>query len=148
MTRVPAPGANGDVDFPLFLRQAGKLGGIAPGNAQVVPGDVLKQERLNQAIAGQDLVYANLAGDDIDRQAKNIVEAMNAAGIPRLLFVASLGIYDEVPGRFGRWNRRQIGPYLRFQTAQVSPEARCRELMRSHQTPLSVIRRRPGRGVL
>jgi hypothetical protein len=25
---------------------------------------------------------------------------------------ASLGIDDEVPGKFGAWNRRNIGPYL------------------------------------
>ena len=30
----------------------------------------------------------------------------------RLLFVASLGIYDEVPGKFGEWNRHEIGAYL------------------------------------
>jgi NAD(P)H-binding len=34
---------------------------------------------------------------------------MKAAGSKRLIFVTSLGIYDEVPGRFGEWNRRQIG---------------------------------------
>lgn len=52
------------------------------------------------------IVYANLTGDDIDLQAKNIVQSMNAAGVERLIFVASLGIYDEVPGKFGAWNRR------------------------------------------
>jgi uncharacterized protein YbjT (DUF2867 family) len=57
-------------------------------------------------------------GDDIDLQAKNIVQSMNAAGVERLIFVASLGIYDEVPGKFGAWNRRQIGAYLPpFRTA-------------------------------
>lgn len=34
------------------------------------------------------------------------------AGVRRLIFVASLGIYDEVPGKFGEWNRREIGAYL------------------------------------
>jgi uncharacterized protein YbjT (DUF2867 family) len=32
--------------------------------------------------------------------------------VKRLIFVASLGIYDEVPGKFGAWNHRQIGAYL------------------------------------
>jgi NAD(P)H-binding len=73
---------------------------------------VLRKDQLNPAIAGQDIVYANLTGSDIDRQAKAIVEAMGAAGVKRLIFVASLGIYDEVPGKFGEWNRGQIGAYL------------------------------------
>jgi uncharacterized protein YbjT (DUF2867 family) len=35
-----------------------------------------------------------------------------AAGVARLIFVASIGIYDEVPGKFGAWSRQQIGAYL------------------------------------
>jgi NAD(P)H-binding len=57
------------------------------------------------------VVYANLTGSDINRQAKSIVEAM-ATGRVKHLFVASLGIYDEAPGKFEEWNRRQIGAYL------------------------------------
>ncbi len=105
--------ANDDsVQLTLFLRHTGKLRGSAPKNAQVVRGDALNVEQLQHAMAGQDLVYANLAGKDIDAQAENIVNAMNAAKVRRLIFVASLGIYDEVPGRFGAWNRRQISAYL------------------------------------
>ncbi len=63
-------------------------------------------------MAGQDIVYANLTGEDIDVQAKDIVDEMNTAGVERLIFVTSLGIYDEVPGKFGAWNRREIGAYL------------------------------------
>ena len=37
---------------------------------------------------------------------------MNAARVKRLIFVVSLGIYDEVPGEFGAWNRRQIPQHL------------------------------------
>ena len=32
--------------------------------------------------------------------------------VTRLIFIASLGIYDEVPGKFGEWNRHEIGSYL------------------------------------
>lgn len=37
---------------------------------------------------------------------------MNAASVKKLIFITSLGIYDEVPGKFGEWNRREIGGYL------------------------------------
>jgi uncharacterized protein YbjT (DUF2867 family) len=103
---------NGGVKLTLYLRHARKLRATAPQNSQVVQGDVLNVEQLNRAMAGQDIVYANLAGDDLDAQAANIVKAMNAAKVKRLIFVASLGIYDEVPGKFGGWNRREIGQYL------------------------------------
>jgi uncharacterized protein YbjT (DUF2867 family) len=105
--------ANNDAVKPtLFLRHTRKLKGNAPRNAQVIQGDVLNREQLNHAMAGQDIVYANLTRGDIDAQAANIVKAMNEAGVKRLIFVASLGIYDEVPGKFGAWNRREIGAYL------------------------------------
>jgi uncharacterized protein YbjT (DUF2867 family) len=103
---------NDDVELRLFLRHAKKLRGGAPRNSTVVHGDVLKKEQLKEAMAGQDIVYANLSGEDIDQQAKGIVEAMSAAGVKRLIFVTTLGIYDEVPGKFGAWNRRQIAAYL------------------------------------
>lgn len=103
---------NDDVELTLFLRHPRKLHGSAPKNTKVVQGDVLNREQLNHAVAGQDIVYANLTGDDIDLQAKAIVDAMNGAGVKRLIFVTSLGIYDEVPGKFGAWNRSQIGAYL------------------------------------
>lgn len=103
---------NADIQLTLYLRHVGKLGASKPKNAQIVQGDVLKMDQLNLTMAGQDIVYANLSGEDIDTQAANIVKAMKAAEIKRLIFVASLGIYDEVPGKFGAWNRREIADYL------------------------------------
>ena len=102
--------ADEDVELTLFLRDASKLSD-APETARVVEGDVLDREQLDAAVPGQDIVYANLAGD-LDAQAARIVESMTTAGVQRLIFITALGIYDEVPGRFGEWNRREIGPML------------------------------------
>ena len=97
---------NDDLKLTLFLRHPKKFKN-APKRSQVVQGDVLDKKQLGSVVAGQDIVYANLTGEDIDSQAKAIVEAMGAAKVKRLIFVASLGIYDEVPGKFGEWNRRE-----------------------------------------
>ena len=86
--------ADEDVELTLFLRDASKLAD-APETARVVEGDVLDREQLDAAVRGQDIVYANLAGD-LDAQAERIVEAMTTAGVQRLIFVTALGIYDEV----------------------------------------------------
>jgi hypothetical protein len=48
-------------------------------------------------MAGQDVVYANLAGE-LEQQARCIVAAMRNTGLKRLIFISSMGIYDEVPG--------------------------------------------------
>ena len=102
---------NDDLKLTLFLRHAKKFKN-APKRSQVVQGDVLDKKQLGSVVAGQDIVYANLTGEDIDSQAKAIVEAMGAAKVKRLIFVASLGIYDEVPGKICEWNRRKIVGYL------------------------------------
>jgi uncharacterized protein YbjT (DUF2867 family) len=52
---------------------------------------------LTSAMKHQDVVYSNLAGD-MKRQAETIVEALHAAGVKRLIFISSMGIYGEVPG--------------------------------------------------
>jgi len=101
-----------DIQQTLYLRHARKLKGKTPPNGRIVEGDVLDRQALDLAVKGQDVVYANLTGDDLDQQAATIIASMKDAGVGRLIFVASLGIYDEVPGKFGAWNRREIGAYL------------------------------------
>ncbi len=123
MTKVLVLGAGGriareaiemlaeeDVELTLYLRKSDELDD-PPSNARVLEGDVLDGESLGEALEGQDIVYANLAGD-LDKQAERIVESMANAHVERLIFITSLGIYDEVPGEFGDWNREQIGSQL------------------------------------
>ena len=52
---------------------------------------------LGATMEGQEVVYANLSGD-MDKQAHAIVASMNKASVHRLIFISSMGIYDEVPG--------------------------------------------------
>ena len=73
---------------------------------------------------GVDAVYANLAGNNIADQAKAVVEAMDATGVKRLVWISTLGIYDEVPGKFGEWNNSTLGSYLtRYRSAADVIEA-------------------------
>lgn len=114
---------NDDVRLTLFARNTARLADV-PGNASTVQGDVLDAAKLKQAVTGQDIVYANLTGDDLDAQAKSVIAAMEAEGVRRLIFVLSLGIYDEVPGRFGEWNNATIGEDLKpFRRAGDAIEA-------------------------
>lgn len=101
----------GDAEMTLFLRDAKKLGQDLPANARVIEGDVHDAARLKEAMVGQDVVYANLAGD-VDAQAQAVIAAMKDAGVRKLIFCTTLGIYDEVPGKFGEWNNREIGEYF------------------------------------
>lgn len=81
----------------LYLRRAHRLPNPDPSRVAVVEGDVLEPKALAAAMKGQDVVYANLAGP-MKEQAEHIVPAMHHAGVKRLIFVSSMGIYGEVPG--------------------------------------------------
>lgn len=110
---VKALSGHPNLSQTLLLRDPKKLTGQEPANSKVIIGNVLDKKLLNQAMAGQDIVYANLSGEDLDKQAQAVIAAMQAAGVKRLVFVLSLGIYDEVPGKFGEWNRALIGEDLK-----------------------------------
>ena len=88
-----------DVQLTLYLRNARRLSGLA-GNSRVriVEGDVLDARTLEAAMAGQDAVYANLAGR-LEEQAGLIVKTMQKLGLKRLIFISSMGIYDEAAGQ-------------------------------------------------
>lgn len=81
----------------LYLRRPDRLPPRHDPRVAVVKGDVMDQATLRQAMAGQDIVYANLAGD-MKAQAQSVIAAMHATGVRRLIFVTSMGIYGEVPG--------------------------------------------------
>ncbi len=112
MKRVLILGANGqlarnttrvllrdtDVKLTLFLRRAGRLANPDPTRVSIVEGDVIDSKALTKAMQGQDVVYANLAGD-MKPQAEQIAQSMHATGVTRLIFISSTGIYDKVRGQ-------------------------------------------------
>lgn len=81
----------------LYLRNANHLGKLDSNRVHIIEGDVLNPEKLEAAMTGQDIVYANLAGS-LEQMANRVVDAMDVRGIKRLIWISSMGIYDEVPG--------------------------------------------------
>src|SRR5262249_10421312 len=71
-----------------FARHAGALAGIS-GLANVVEGDGRDRAALERAVAGQnaviDAVGSSGTPDAISAVARNVTEAMQAAGVQRLL---------------------------------------------------------------
>jgi uncharacterized protein YbjT (DUF2867 family) len=111
MTNVLIIGANGslarvaidmflketDAQLTLYLRNSRRRRNMDTNRVRVIEGDVMDLEKLKEAMIGQDVVYSNLAGN-LEQMAKTIVEAMDATGLKRLIWISSMGIYDEVPG--------------------------------------------------
>lgn len=133
MTTIAILGANGriariaegmllahdDIELTLFIHSEDELGADIKDNPRVtiVKGGAKNADDVLNVINGADEVYANLAATqrgsaDITPMAKAVVDMMDKAGIKRLVWISSLGIYNEVPGEFGAWNANILGDYL------------------------------------
>lgn len=117
----------------LLVRDPKKLTGQEPSNSNIVLGNVLDKKLLRNAMAGQDIVYANLSGENLDMQAHAVIAAMRDVKVKRLVFVLSLGIYNEVPGKFGEWNNAMIGKDLQ-------PYRRAADLIEASDLEYTILR--------
>ena len=90
-----------NANLRLFLRNAQRLESVQkanPNRVELFEGDATNLESLKAAMAGVDIVYANLAGRNLGEMAAQIIAAMKAAGVSRLIWVGSYGVYDgEIP---------------------------------------------------
>jgi uncharacterized protein YbjT (DUF2867 family) len=121
-----------DIQMTLFLRDSRRLNHLKSEKTRIVEGDVLDEKKLTAEIRGHDVVYANLEGE-MDLMAKNIVEAMKGTGVKRLIFITTIGIYDEVPGEFGKWNKKMIGDY-------IAPYRKAADIIESSDLDYTIIR--------
>lgn len=104
-----------DIHLTLFLRNKDRLDDLANNDrVTLVEGSLDDLEDVKQAVKGQDIVFVGTVDHTSDdRQTKNVVAAMKDAGVGRLIYTNELGIYDEVPGAFGEWNKQTIGTGLK-----------------------------------
>jgi Nucleoside-diphosphate-sugar epimerases len=99
-----------DVHLTLFLRQAKRLNELANDErVTLIDGDIQDYDAVNHAMKGQDLVYLALVDHTPDNVlTKNIIKAMKANGVQRVVASSLLGLYNEVPGEYGRWNYQMV----------------------------------------
>lgn len=97
-----------DHSIVLYARNGHKRLTIIDGSREIiVEGNFKDKDKLLDAMKDVDLVYINDMGDD--ESTKTIINAMHDAGVRKVIAASVLGIYDEVPGAFGEWNKRMIG---------------------------------------
>ena len=104
--------AKTDYKLTLFSTSANKLQ-INPNREVAIAGDVNNKNDLTRAIQNQDAVFAALSGS-LGRMAKNIVDVMQLSPTKRLIFISSMGIYNEIPRSIGGGNLKEnsmLKPY-------------------------------------
>ncbi len=80
----------------LFSRHASDL---YPENSriQAVSGDALNPADLEKVLKNHDVVYCAISSDQLSVIAGHLVRLMPIYGVQRLIFVAAVRIYDEIP---------------------------------------------------
>lgn len=84
----------------LMARHASRINDLNPKRELIIEGSVTDRGALQQALENQDVVFAALSGD-LPHMATALVAGMQQAGVDRLLFISSMGIYNEIPASVG-----------------------------------------------
>lgn len=72
----------------------------------MIDGDANDPADLRQALKGQDIVFVAFVDHGAGAQlTQDVIKIMDEEGVQRLISSNILGIYDEVPGAFGDYNR-------------------------------------------
>lgn len=85
-------------------------------NEQAMAASVFEDEKLNQAMQKQDIVFVALFGN-LPEMIKPILKVMYDYKVKRIVFVSSIGIYNEIRGSGNISNNPILQPYR--QTADI-----------------------------
>lgn len=112
--RILSEKAFDEVELTLFLRDKNRLASLANNErVTLIEGSLDNYDAVKNAIKGQNLVFVGVVDHtDDNHQTKYVIEAMKETGVKRVVFTNILGIYDEVPGEFGRWNKQMVASGL------------------------------------
>ncbi|MFB9134502.1 NAD(P)H-binding protein [Vibrio olivae] len=97
-----------DHQLVLLARNANsRLRHFHSNRVKLVDGDFTNRELLACAMNGVDAIYLNSMGKA--KESEIIRDTMLANNIKRIIGATILGIYNEVKGPFGDWNKRMVG---------------------------------------
>lgn len=81
-----------DVQLTLLARSKNRISANT-NDCNIVEADVLDYKKVKDAMAKQDIVYVNLAGN-LEAMSENIIKAMKESAVQRIVAIASIGIYE------------------------------------------------------
>lgn len=102
---------NTDDQLTLMSRFPQKLGQLNECREHAIAGSVMDTTILQAALQGQDVVFAALSGD-LAKMARQLVRVVKQTGVRRLLFITSMGIYNEIPANVGTSGNLRSNPIL------------------------------------
>lgn len=126
-------------DVTVFARTPSK---VTEDRASVVQGDAFDRQAVAAAVVGQDVVISCLGSTQgpekntsLRTMGGNIAEAIEAAGVRRVVWCASEGVDGEIPGLFGKFVMKVLAKPLADHRAAI-------ERLRASGATLTVVRPR------
>ncbi|KRK23784.1 oxidoreductase [Lactiplantibacillus pentosus DSM 20314] len=103
-------GEQSDVHLTLFLRQKSRLANLADNSrVTLIDGNMTDYQAVKAAMHGQDIVYIAAVDHTPDNViTRNVIKASREQGVQRIIESSLLGLYNEVPGEYGRWNYQMV----------------------------------------
>lgn len=96
------------IEVTAFVRTPSKVT-LKDKNLHIIQGDAFNPIEVNKSIAGHDIVVSCLGSNqgmkkstDLEEMTKNIVDGMQSQNVRRIIYTASAGINNEVPGIIGK----------------------------------------------
>lgn len=86
-----------DIKLTAFVRDPKKFGDMDITGVNVICGDALNEADVKKAMEGQDILVCSLEGDVLT-MAKNIVSALDATSVKRIIWITGMGIHHEITG--------------------------------------------------
>lgn len=89
-----------DIKLTAFVRGPKKFGDMDITGVNVICGDALNEAYVKKAMEGQNILVCSLEGDVLT-MAKNIVSALDATSVKRIIWITGMGIHHEITGARG-----------------------------------------------
>lgn len=92
----------------LYAKGASRrIKGLDNNRIEFIDSSFEDLDDLEVAMNKADVVYINHMADT--RAIEGIVEVLKNSNIKKVIVASILGIYDEVIGEFGEWNKKMVG---------------------------------------
>ncbi len=96
-----------DLNLVLYARGAKRRIKHTSPRVALMDADFSDKTSLKNALENVDIVYINHMGDaKIVEQMLSVIKTVH---VKKIIVASILGIYDEVAGEFGAWNKRMVG---------------------------------------
>lgn len=124
---------NSDYELALYGRNISKRLNLNNNNrVDIIDGDFFEHNKLVNAMNGIDIVYINIAGGP--KEFKAIADAIKGSKVKKVIAASILGIYEEVLGAFGNWNKRMVG------VSRIKEVADCASIIESLGIDYTILR--------